>query len=190
MTTRTLSRGVSSRFLSYGFATIFFCLLPAGQALEPQKPDFGNRPAFLIYSKVVVFPKGIEEPPDNFQPTLRGGIQPEAIILIDGKTVGEIYAKPLKGSAKKEADEMAGSKGLKLKERSSMKINGETVEIVTLTMDVQSKYGRPCVIYSIYLPVGESSVTFKMITSEMDLPNVLPLFKGMVFFKSEKKDAK
>ena len=138
--------------------------------------------------KIFMFPKGVEKPPADYKGSI--GTLPLALVKIDGKVVGEVYASPLKGSAVDEAKGMTASadreKGITLVERTTIKDDGKDVEVVTLKMDYESNVGRPWIFHSLYFSRKDASLTFKLVASEEQFKTVLPYFETMLFFGTDR----
>jgi hypothetical protein len=153
----------------------------------PEKPRTDGRPVLLVAGRIVVYPEGMEDSPKDYIGSI--GVRPFALITIDEKIVGEVYAAPLKKSPQEEAKELAGSperdEKIKLLKRSSFKVKEDEVEVVTLHMDLKSKVGTPWIFHSLYLPRGEASTTFKLVASEENFETLRPYFETMLFLPAE-----
>ena len=128
------------------------------------------------------FPKGSTRRPEGYQ----GSIGPRpALIKIEGKVVGEVYAAQLKGAPAAEAKGMAASAGdnenIKLVETATIKYDDQDVEVVRIRFNLPSIVGSPWVLHSLYFPRGEASSTFKLVVSEAEVATALPYFEAMVF---------
>jgi hypothetical protein len=135
----------------------------------------------MVPGSIVVLPEGVDRPPDDYQGAL--GIRPLALVRIGGTIVGEVYNSPLKKSSTEEAKGMAASIGpgkpIRLLARTTRRDGDETVEVVTLQFDLDSKFGNPWVLHSVYFPRQEASITFKLVASEARFKEVLPYFEAM-----------
>ncbi len=148
------------------------------------KPKVDGRPVYLAAGKVVVFPEGVDEPPKDYKGSI--GVRPLALIKFKDKIVGEVFAAPLEGTTVDEAKGMVASADksdkIEVLDRTTMKKDGDDVEIVTLKMDLKSNVGTPWIIHSLYFPHGGSSTTFKLVASDKEFKSVLPYFEAMLFF--------
>ena len=173
-----------------GQLVAILALLLGGQLIakdleeQKEKGDVVERPVYMILGMVVTFPPGVEEPPKGFEGTMRG-LPPSAIIKREGNILGEIYAAPLKGTAKEEADGMkrsaAKSEQIDLVKRESVPKGKLPHEVTTIQMNLPRKLGNPWVFHSIYFPKKEGSVTFKLVAAEKEFKKLLPVFKAMFF---------
>ena len=158
----------------------------AAEDLPPTdaKPEIEGRPVFLTFGRVVVHPKGVDEPPESYKGALHG-TRPLAVIKIGDKILGEVYGNTLQGKAKDEAEGMAGSAGkspqITLLKRDSAERSKQRHEFVTLRMDVDSKVGKPWIIHSLYFTNGDHSVTFKLVAGAQNFERALPFFEAMFF---------
>jgi hypothetical protein len=161
----------------------------AQESAKPKKPETEGQPVFIIAGKVVTFPKGMEQPPEDYKGSFPNA-PVLAVIKIDGKIVGEIYASPLPKTAEEEANELAESKVGKLLERKSIEVQKQKVEVVTRRLDANSKVGTPWVLHSLYFPKGGNSVTFKLIASEARFKELLPYLETMLSLHEDGKGEK
>jgi hypothetical protein len=168
-------------FNALPIAVVLALLAQDAQNTVP-KPDLSGAPVYVIGGNVVVFPKGVEQPPAEYKSVL--GKKPLALIKLDGKVVGEVYLAPLPGSPKEEAKDMAASPKnsdkIELKKQGSEKIGKEDAEFVTLKMNVKGNFGDTSIVHSVYLPRGTSCVTFKLVSSEEQFDSLLPYLKAML----------
>jgi len=161
----------------------------AANAADPPpaaaKPKTEGRPVYIAAGKVVVFPENVEEAPDEYRGAL--GARPLALIKLEGKVVGEIYASPLKKSAAEEAKGMAASAQeggpVRLVKTETTKKGDDTVEVVTLKIETPSKLGNPWILHSLYFPMKESSTTFKLATAESRFAAMLPYLDELLWVK-------
>lgn len=153
----------------------------AAEDPKPAKPDLAGAPVYYAHGLIVVFPKGVEEPPADYKGTIG---KPMAVIKVDGKVVGEVYSKPLEGTPKEEAKGMAASPDkspqIELKQQGAEKIGRDEAEFVTLKMNVKGTFGDPWIIHSVYVPRGKACVTFKLVSSEERFASLLPVLKTML----------
>jgi hypothetical protein len=183
MTLATLFNRSHDSFLVYLAIMLLFAVTTyAEDVVKAEKPKREGRPVFFIPGKVFMFPEGVEKPPEDYRGSI--GTRPLALVTIDDKVVGEVYAAPLKATPVDEAKGMAASadreKGITLQERKTIKDNGQDVEVVTLKMDLKSNVGRPWILHSLYFPRGDASLTFKLVASQEQFKTVLPYFETML----------
>lgn len=112
-----------------------------------------------------------------------------AVIKKEGKIIGEIVGAPLKEAPEAEAKSMAASaeKGdkIKLHKQETLQQKSGSVEVVTMRMELDGKFGKPWYFHSVYFPQKEASVTFKLITSENEFAELLPIFEKMLNIKRD-----
>jgi hypothetical protein len=148
----------------------------------PAKPKTEGRPVYIAAGTPVVFPENVELAPDDYRGTI--GARPLALIKLEGKIVGEIYASRLKGTPAEEAKGMAASpdknKGVELVKKTTFTHRDRLAEAVTLKFNLPSDLGSPWILHSLYFPQGvESSTTFKLAVAESRFEALLPYLLEM-----------
>lgn len=161
------------------------CVFATGTSADEEapQPQINGRPVMLVVGKVVVYPEGVDEAPNDYKGAL-GGAPPLALITIDKKIVGEIYAARLNKTPVEEAKGMAASaegEKISLTSRTTIKKEDQRIEVVTLKIDADSNFGSPWIFHSLYFPQRESTVTFKLAAGEEDFKRALPYFEAMLF---------
>src|SRR6187455_875433 len=96
---------LSSCVLSLALASSLGHMASAEDSPAPEKPRIEGRPVLLVAGKIVVYPEGMESSPKDYIGSI--GVRPLALIKLDDKIVGEIYAADLKKSPKEEAKGLA-----------------------------------------------------------------------------------
>jgi hypothetical protein len=179
------------RCLLFALVTLFISFHGSNARTdESAKTEAANpsgRPVYLSAGRIVVFPEGVDAPPDDYKGSI--GAEPLALVKIKGKIVGEIFSAPLRGEPMHEAKGLAASaernKKMTVLEQKTIKEGEVEIVVVTMKMELNSNFGTPWILHSLYFPRGKASSTFKLVASESEFKTVLPYFEETLGLKKD-----